>query len=64
MASPSRHGKTSTDVIIYVGYLASFIALLYASTMIFGDNALTLTFGAFLVGVMGLVTAASRSLLY
>lgn len=64
MASPSQGRKTSADVIVYVGYLASFIALLYGSTMFFGDNALTLAFGAFLVGVIGLVTAASRSLLY
>lgn len=54
--------NTSADVIVYGIYLASFILLLYGSTMLFGQNLLTLAFGGFLVGVIGVVAVVYRSL--
>lgn len=61
-AAPRR--TMNLEVLIYMGYLASFLVLLYVSTALFGDSLVTIAFGGFVVGAIAIVAAASRSLIY
>jgi hypothetical protein len=52
--------SSSLELMIYIGYLASFMVLLAGSAWLFGMNPMSLVFQVFIVLTLGIVALASR----
>lgn len=60
MAASKDDRTSSLELLIYIGYLASFMGLLAGSAWLFGMNPMSLVFQFFIVLVLGIVALASR----
>ncbi|HKZ23206.1 MAG TPA: hypothetical protein VJ224_02260 [Thermoplasmata archaeon] len=60
MARSKLVPSSSLELMIYIGYLASFMVLLAGSAWLFGTNPMSLVFQLFIVLTLGIVALASR----